>query len=113
MPEWMEPFLLIAGVTFVLTGLVLIIFPVEVYLSAKQSDLRDSNKGRFAYSVEALYNVKQKGLAADGKYWWHLFWFNTAVSFGVSTAITFAALVIWGVLLVLLGLFMLWVWANG
>ena len=88
------PFLWLAIGVFVVTSFVQLIFPVEVYENARSSNLSTANKGRFAYTVESLYQIKTKGLDADGKYWWHITWFNSAVSISVSAVVVFWAAVI-------------------
>jgi len=74
---------------FIIAFIVQLVFPVEVYEKARESDLSTVNKGRFAYTVESLYQIKTKGFQADRKHWWHVVWFNTAASLIVSGVIAF------------------------
>lgn len=92
--EGLEPFLWLAVGVFIVTGVVQLLFPVEVYERARESNLSTSNKGRFAYTVESLYQIKTKGLAADSSYWWHITWFNTSVSFSISAIVIFGVAVL-------------------
>ena len=83
-------FLWIALAAFVVTSLVQLIFPVEVYERARESSrLNVPIKGLFAQTVESLYQIKTNGFDAPGRYWWHLTWFNTAVSISVSAIVMF------------------------
>lgn len=96
-------FLWLAVGVFVVTAIVQLVFPVEVYEKARESNLSTASKGRFAYTVESLYQVKTKGFDADGKYWWHLTWFNTTVSLSVSAVVVFWTVVILVVFAVIAG----------
>ena len=87
-------YLWLAVAMFVVTFIVQLVAPVTVYERAKDSNLSVIHKGLFATTVEALYEIKQKGLDADGKYWWHITWFNTTVSLSVSALVVFGAIVI-------------------
>lgn len=100
-------FLWLAVGVFVVTAIVQLVFPVEVYEKARESNLSAANKGRFAYTVESLYQVKTKGFDADGKYWWHLTWFNTTVSLGVSAVVVFWTVVILAIIAIAVTLFVL------
>lgn len=100
-------FLWLAVGVFVVTAIVQLVFPVEVYEKARESNLSAANKGRFAYTVESLYQVKTKGFDADGKYWWHLTWFNTTVSLGVSAVVVFWTVVILAIIAIAITLFVL------
>lgn len=99
--EEMVPFLWLAAGVFVLTAIVQLVFPVEVYEKARESNLSTANKGRFAYTVESLYQIKTKGLDADGKFWWHITWFNTTVSLGVSAVVLFWTFVIIAIVIII------------
>lgn len=104
-------FLWLALGMFIVAFLAQLIFPVEVYEKARGSGLSVANKGRFAYTVESLYQIKTKGLDADGKYWWHITWFNTVVSVAASAVVVFAAVAIIvavGVILAIIFLTVLW-----
>lgn len=92
------PFLWIAAGVFVITSIVQLAFPVEVYQRARESNLDTVNKGRFAYTVESLFQIKTKGFDADGKYWWHITWFNSAVSISVSALVVFGIIIILAIL---------------
>jgi hypothetical protein len=100
-------FLWLAVGVFVVTAIAQLVFPVEVYEKARESNLSTANKGRFAYTVESLYQVKTKGFDADGKYWWHLTWFNTTVSLGVSAVVVFWTVVILAIIAIAITLFVL------
>lgn len=98
-------FLWISFILFSLTFIILFLFPVEVYEKAKVSNISTINKGRFAYTVDSLYHIKSEGLEADGKYWWHVIWFNGVVSASVSAIVVFGIivlLVVLGIILVIL-----------
>jgi hypothetical protein len=101
------PFLWLAVGVFVVTAIVQMAFPVDVYQKVRESNLSAANKGRFAYTVESLYQVKTKGFDADGKYWWHLTWFNTTVSLGVSAVVVFWTVVIIAIVVIAIGLFVI------
>jgi len=88
------PFLWLTVGVFVVTAIVQIVFPVEVYEKVRVSNFSTENKRRFAYTVESLYQVKTKGFKADRKYWWHLTWFNTTFSAGVSAVVVFWTVII-------------------
>jgi hypothetical protein len=94
-------FLWLAVGVFVITAIAQLVFPVEVYEKARESNLSAANKGRFAYTVESLYQIKTKGFDADGKYWWHITWFNTTVSLGVSAVVLFWTFVIIAILVLI------------
>ncbi len=100
-------FLWLAVGVFVVTAIAQLLFPVEVYEKARESNLSTANKGRFAYTVESLYQVKTKGFDADGKYWWHLTWFNTTVSLSVSAIVVFWTVVILTIVAIAIGLFVI------
>ncbi len=100
-------FLWLAVGVFVVTAIAQLVFPVEVYEKARESNLSTANKGRFAYTVESLYQVKTKGFDADGKYWWHLTWFNTTVSLSVSAIVVFWTVVILTIVAIAIGLFVI------
>lgn len=108
----MEPYMLFLWVAvgvFIVAFLVQLIFPVEVYENARNSNLSTPNKGRFAYTIESLYQIKTKGIDADGKYWWHITWFNTAVSISTSAVVVLgitAIIVVVGAILALIVLAM-------
>lgn len=99
--EQMIPFLWLATGVFVVTAIAQLVFPVEMYEKARESNLSTVNKGRFAYTVESLYQIKTKGFDADGKYWWHITWFNTTVSLGVSAVVLFWTFVIIAILVII------------
>ncbi len=100
-------FLWLAVGVFVVTAIAQLLFPVEVYEKARESNLSTANKGRFAYTVESLYQVKTKGFDTDGKYWWHLTWFNTTVSLSVSAIVVFWTVVILTIVAIAIGLFVI------
>lgn len=100
-------FLWLAVGVFVVTAIAQLVFPVEVCEKARESNLSTANKGRFAYTVESLYQVKTKGFDADGKYWWHLTWFNTTVSLSVSAIVVFWTVVILTIVAIAIGLFVI------
>ncbi len=89
MSQLLTPVLWYAAGVFVIAVIAQLVFPVDIYQNARESDLSTVNKGRFAFTVESLYQIKTKGFEADGKYWWHIFWFNIAVSLMASGVITF------------------------
>lgn len=105
--EQIVPFLWLAAGVFIITAIVQLVFPVEVYEKARESNLSTANKGRFAYTVESLYQIKTKGFDADGKYWWHISWFNTAVSISISAVVVFATVVIIGIVIAIIVFFIL------
>ena len=98
--------------TFFLTSIIQLLFPVRVYEKAKASDMSTAEKGRFAYTVQSLYEIKTNGFDADGKYWWHITWFNTAISLGVSTLVLFGAIIITVILVIIVGFLVLAALAN-
>lgn len=100
-PEFSHLILWSIGV-FVITASVLLLLPVEIYEKAKQSNLSVVAKGRFAYTVESLYQIKTKGFEADGKYWFHITWFTSAVSVTASTIFVFGILIICAIFTVII-----------
>lgn len=88
------PFLWLTIGIFLITVTIQVVFPVEIYEKVRESNLSAANKGRFAYTVESLYQVKLHGFKANRKYWWHLTWFNTTVSVSASMIITFWIIVL-------------------
>lgn len=107
MSEQLIPFLWLAVGVFVVTAIAQLVFPVEVYEKARESNLSSANKGRFAYTVESLYQIKTKGFDADSKYWWHITWFNTTVSLGVSAVVLFWTFVIIAIITIIIAFFIL------
>ncbi len=107
------PFLWLAVGVFVVTAIAQMVFPVDIYQKARESNLSTENKGRFAYTVESLYQVKTKGFEADGKYWWHLTWFNTAVSVSVSAVVVFWTVVVLAIVALILGFILLGILFGG
>ena len=105
--EQIAPFLWLVTGVFVVTAIAQLVFPVEVYEKARASNLSTANKGRFAYTVESLYQIKTKGLDADGKYWWHITWFNTTVSLSISAIVVFWTVVILVIVAIAVILFVL------
>ncbi|MDP2365688.1 MAG: hypothetical protein Q8M94_18215 [Ignavibacteria bacterium] len=106
------PFLWLAVGVFVVTAIAQMVFPVDVYQQVRESNLSAENKGRFAYTVESLYQVKTKGFDADGKYWWHLTWFNTTVSLSISAIVVFWTVVIIVIVALVLGFILLGILAS-
>jgi uncharacterized membrane protein len=94
-------FLWLAVGVFAVAAIVQLLFPVEVYEKARESNLSASNKGRFAYTVESLYQIKTKGFDAEKKYWWHMTWFNTTVSLSISAIVVFGTLIIIAIVVVI------------
>lgn len=105
-------FLWLAVGVFVITAIAQMVFPVDIYQKARESNLSTENKGRFAYTVESLYQVKTKGFDADGKYWWHLTWFNTAVSVSVSAVVVFWTVVVMVIVALIIGFIILSIIAS-
>jgi hypothetical protein len=106
----MEPVVLftwLAVGTFVITSITQLAFPVEVYERARESNLSTPNKGRFAFTVESLYQIKTKGFEADGKHWWHITWFNTTVSLSASAIVVFSTIVIIIIISLIIGIIVL------
>ena len=101
-------FVWLAVGVFVVTAIAQLVFPVDVYEKARGSNLSTANKGRFAYTVESLYQIKTKGFDADGKYWWHITWFNTAVSISVSAVVVFWAVVITVIVIAIIAIIVIW-----
>lgn len=88
------PFLWLTIGIFLITVTAQIVFPVQIYEKARETNLSAANKGGFAYTIESLYQVKTRGFKANKKYWWHLTWFNTTVSISVSMVITFWIIIV-------------------
>ena len=86
---------------FFLTAIIQLLFPVRVYEKAKESNLSTSEKGKFAYTVQSLYEIRTNGFDADGKYWWHITWFNTVVSLSVSAVVLFWTVIIMVILAII------------
>ena len=105
-------FLWLAVGVFVVAAIAQLLFPVEVYEKARESNLSAANKGRFAYTVESLYQIKTKGFDADGKYWWHMTWFNTAVSISVSAVVVFWTVIIIVVVIAIVAIIALAMFAS-
>lgn len=99
MDELIRWFLTVASILFAVTGLVLLVFPVEVYERAKESaGMKEGVKGLFAQTVTSMYYIKRDRMSADRKHWWHMVWFNTAASAVVSIGITTGLFVILGII---------------
>ena len=96
--------LLLALSIFGLTALIQIAFPVEVYEKVKSTNYSVITKGQFAYTVESLYQIKTRGLDADKKYWWHVIWFDSAVSLTVSVIITIGVAVLIAIAIIIITL---------
>ena len=110
--EQFAPFIWLAAGVFVVTAIAQMVFPVEVYEKARASNLSTPNKGRFAHTVESLYQIKTKGFDADGKYWWHITWFNTTVSLSISAIVIFWVVVILVVIVIIVVFVVLAAWAS-
>lgn len=103
MNELIRWFFIIAGVLFLVTAFVLLVFPVEVYERAKESfSEKEGIKGLFAQTVISMYFIKRDHLDAEPKYWWHVIWFNTVAAVGVSIGITTGLFVILGIVAVVI-----------
>ena len=105
-------FLWLAVGIFVVTFVIQLVFPVEVYEHARGSNMGTVQKGLFAHTVEALYQIRSKGLDADGKYWWHIIWFNTTVSLGVSAVVIFGIIVLMVIVAVIGAIILLVILGN-
>lgn len=101
MSDLLRWFLIAASIIFAVTGFILLVFPVDVYGEVKKSDMRDSAKGLFGQTVNSMYQIKMYGFDAESQYWWHLIWFNTAVSAIASVVLTVSLFIITGTILVI------------
>ena len=110
--ENIMPFIWIALSVFTITWLIQLIFPVEIYEKAKSSSLNSINKGRFGHTVESMYHIKTKGFDADGKYWWHIIWFNSFVSISVSALVVYTIIVIIIICIILLTILFIFIASN-
>lgn len=85
-------------VVFFLVLLTQLFFSVEYYEKAKEMSIDEGIKGLFANSVISLYEIKTNGLEADGKYWWHLTWFDSSVALVVSSIFAFGVILLLAIL---------------
>jgi hypothetical protein len=110
--QQLMPFVWLAIGVFVVTWSAQLLFPVEAYERARGSGISIANKGRFAYTVESLYQIKTKWFDADKKYWWHITWFNTVVSISISATVVFWVVVAIAVVALIVGFIVLMMFFN-